>query len=105
MIVDKNINPERDLYYLGGILIDVLASKNNVDIDYIDLYQSLNQKQEISINLYLPLRYSSSKSKVILSFLSVVLNKAKYVFEDFSSLATQAILPLSLNTCLLSKEY
>jgi hypothetical protein len=52
MIVDKNINPERDLYYLGGILIDVLASKNNVDIDYIDLYQSLNQKQEISINLY-----------------------------------------------------
>lgn len=52
MIVDKNINPERDLYYLGGILIDVLASKNSVDIDYIDLYQLLNQKQEISINLY-----------------------------------------------------
>ena len=52
MIVDKNINPERDLYYLGGILIDVLASKSKVDIDYIDLYQSLNQKQEISINLY-----------------------------------------------------
>lgn len=52
MIVDKNINPERDLYYLGGILIDVLASKNSVDIDYIDLYQLLKQKQEISINLY-----------------------------------------------------
>lgn len=52
MIVDKNINPERDLYYLGGILIDVLASKNSVDIDYIDLHQLLNQKQEISINLY-----------------------------------------------------
>ncbi|KIX20013.1 hypothetical protein SY27_15965 [Flavobacterium sp. 316] len=52
MIIDKNINPERDLYYLGGILIDVLANKNSVDIDYIDLYQSLNQKQEISINLY-----------------------------------------------------
>lgn len=52
MIIDKNINPERDLYYLGGILIDVLASKNSVDIDYIDLYQLLNQKQEISINLY-----------------------------------------------------
>jgi hypothetical protein len=52
MIIDKNINPERDLYYLGGILIDVLASKNSIDFDYIDLYQSLNQKQEISINLY-----------------------------------------------------
>jgi hypothetical protein len=52
MIIDKNINPERDLYYLGGILIDVLASKNSVDIDYFDLYQSLNKKKEISINLY-----------------------------------------------------
>ncbi len=52
MIVDKNINPERDLYYLGGILIDVLASKKSVHFDYIDLYKTLNQKQEISINLY-----------------------------------------------------
>ena len=52
MIIDKNINPERDLYYLGGILIDVLASKNSVDFDYFDLYQSLNKKKEISINLY-----------------------------------------------------
>jgi hypothetical protein len=27
MIIDKNINPERDLYYLGGILIDILENK------------------------------------------------------------------------------
>lgn len=52
MIVDKNTNPERDLYYLGGVLIDVLASKNSSDIDYIDLYKLFNRKLEITINLY-----------------------------------------------------
>lgn len=52
MIVDKNINPERDLYYLGGILIDVLSQKKGNDIDYMDLYRLFNQKQEITINLY-----------------------------------------------------
>lgn len=52
MIVDKNINPERDLYYLGGILIDVLSNKNGQEFDYLELYDLLNQKQTISINLY-----------------------------------------------------
>lgn len=52
MIVDKNINPERDLYYLGGMLIDVLSKKRKKEIDYIELYKSFKQKQEITINLY-----------------------------------------------------
>lgn len=52
MIIDKNTNPERDLYYLGGVLIDVLANKNNKEIDYMDLFVLFNQRQEITINLY-----------------------------------------------------
>lgn len=52
MIIDKNINPERDLYYLGGILIDILQDKNNKEVDYMDLFTSINNKQEITINLY-----------------------------------------------------
>jgi hypothetical protein len=52
MIIDKNINPERDLYYLGGILIDILHEKVNNDIDYLDLYGLLNKKNQITINLY-----------------------------------------------------
>jgi hypothetical protein len=52
MIVDKNTNPERDLYYLGGILIDILSNKNSKEIDYIDLYKLFNQKLEITISLY-----------------------------------------------------
>ncbi|MDD2656246.1 MAG: hypothetical protein PHQ18_01605 [Patescibacteria group bacterium] len=52
MIIDKNINPERDLYYLGGILIEVLQNKENKKIDYMDLYTLINNKKEITINLY-----------------------------------------------------
>jgi len=52
MIIDKNINPERDLYYLGGILIDVLQNNEYKEVDYMDLYASINNKKEITINLY-----------------------------------------------------
>lgn len=52
MIIDKNINPERDFYYLGGILIDVLQYKDNKEVDYMDLYALINNEKEITINLY-----------------------------------------------------
>ncbi len=52
MIIDKNINPERDLYYLGGILIDVLQNHNKKEVDYMDLYISINNEKEITINLF-----------------------------------------------------
>lgn len=52
MILDKNTNPERDLYYLGGVLIDVLSESNQNEIDYMELFGLLNQKKVVSINLY-----------------------------------------------------
>lgn len=52
MIIDKNINPERDLYYLGGILINVLQNNDSKEIDYMDLYTLIDKEKEITINLY-----------------------------------------------------
>lgn len=52
MIIDKNINPERDLYYLGGILIEILKKLDDNEVDYIDLYDLFNSEKEITINLY-----------------------------------------------------
>ena len=52
MIVNKNINPERDLYYLGGKVIEVLNSYTQNEIDYFDLFLSLNKENKISLNLY-----------------------------------------------------
>lgn len=52
MIVNKNINPERDLYYLGGKVIEILDNSNNAKFDYFELYSNLNKNHDISINLF-----------------------------------------------------
>jgi hypothetical protein len=52
MIVNKNINPERDLYYLGGKVIEVLNSYTKNEIDYFDLFLSVNKSNKLSLNLY-----------------------------------------------------
>jgi len=52
MIVNKNINPERDLYYLGGKVIEILNSYTKNEIDYFDLFLSVNKSNKISMNLY-----------------------------------------------------
>lgn len=52
MIVNKNTNPEKDLYYLGGKVIEILDQSNEETFDYFNLYQDLNKQHNISINLY-----------------------------------------------------
>lgn len=52
MIVSKNTNPERDLYYLGGKVIEVLNSFTKNEIDYFDLFLSVNESNKVSLNLY-----------------------------------------------------
>ncbi len=52
IIQNKNINPERDLYYLGGKVIEVLNSFTKNEIDYFDLFLSVNKSNEVSLNLY-----------------------------------------------------
>ena len=52
MIINKNTNPERDLYYLGGKVIEILGSSNKTKFDYFDLFSSLNKGHNVSINLF-----------------------------------------------------
>ncbi len=52
MIVNKNTHPERDLYYLGGKVIEVLNSSNQSNFDYFDLYLDINKTVKITLNLY-----------------------------------------------------
>jgi hypothetical protein len=52
MIINKNTNPEYDLYFLGGKVIEVLASSKSKEYDYFDLFSLVNKVQTISLNLY-----------------------------------------------------
>ena len=52
MIVSKDTNPEKDLYYIGARVLEVLASADTVEIDYVEIFLSLKSKMQISNNLY-----------------------------------------------------
>jgi len=52
MIIDQNIHPERDLYYLGSRLIKHLLSSEESILDYLELYTSFRQENDISLSLF-----------------------------------------------------
>lgn len=52
MIVNQNTNPKREIYYLGALTIEILGKKNG-EINLFDLYQYLNEEEEIGIHLFL----------------------------------------------------
>lgn len=52
MLVERNINPERDLYYLGGVLIEIIRDNENEEFDYLELFEEFKNKYGVSINLF-----------------------------------------------------
>lgn len=52
MIISKDTNPERELYYLGALVIDVLNSFSTTEVDLLDAFQKLNEKEKVSMNLF-----------------------------------------------------
>jgi len=52
MIISKDINPERDLYYLGAKVIEILSGESGESVDFFDVYKKLNATERVSINLY-----------------------------------------------------
>ncbi len=52
MIISKDINPERDFYYLGAKVIDVLSQNKNKDFSLIDIYAIIKESENISLNLF-----------------------------------------------------
>lgn len=53
MIVNKDINPKRDVYYLGAKTIEILSAEKNKVVDFFDVFQKLNASEHISINLFI----------------------------------------------------
>ncbi len=52
MIINKNTNPKKDLYYFGAKIIEVLDASKNKDVDYFQLYETFNEQHNISIVLF-----------------------------------------------------
>lgn len=52
MIVCNDTNPEKDIYYIGALLIEVLTESDKNYVDFIDAFQSLNEIKKISMPIY-----------------------------------------------------
>lgn len=52
MIVSKDTNPEKDLYYLGALVLEILAATDTSEVDPVDVFVNLNSKIQITSNLY-----------------------------------------------------
>ena len=52
MIVNSNTTPDRDLYYLGSKVIEMLISVDEEEFEYFDLFQKLNSELNVSVNLF-----------------------------------------------------
>jgi hypothetical protein len=53
MIVSRDINPERDFYYLGAKTIEILSSKEDEKVDFFYLFDALKASEDISLNLFM----------------------------------------------------
>ena len=52
MIVSHNTNPKREIYYLGALAIEILNERDK-KMNLFDLFHQINEKEEISMNLFL----------------------------------------------------
>lgn len=53
MIVSKDINPERDFYYLGAMVIEIIVNTKESEIDFFDVFEKLNASGKVSVNLFI----------------------------------------------------
>lgn len=53
MIIDKDTNPTKDIYYLGSQLLEILDNHQSNTIDLFDAFTLFNKKIKISMGLFI----------------------------------------------------
>jgi hypothetical protein len=51
MIISKDTNPAKDLYYIGGLILQYFIKSDIISIDYYELISVLKSEHNISTNL------------------------------------------------------
>jgi len=53
MIISKDIKPERQIYHLGALLLEVLQSNLNKNIELFEVFEHMNRHETISVNAFI----------------------------------------------------
>lgn len=52
MIVGKDIHPQRELYYLGALVLDILAASPHKEIEFLALFQEMKEREKTTLNIF-----------------------------------------------------
>lgn len=52
MLLENDISPNKTLYYLGSEVMGVLQSSTDNSFDFFDVYQKVNEKEQLSMSLF-----------------------------------------------------
>ena len=53
MIIGKDIKPERQIYHLGALLIEVMQDTPNGTIELFDVFERMNSLETVSVNAFI----------------------------------------------------
>ncbi len=53
MIQNRDLNPSRNIYYLGAVLLEVMKPFEKSGIDTITLYQKFRERERVSLDMYI----------------------------------------------------
>jgi len=52
MIIGKDIHPERKIYYLGALVLDILNRTSEKELGFLYIYQKINESEKVSMKLF-----------------------------------------------------
>ena len=52
MIINEDINPNRQLYFIGGLVLECAETSLKKNIDFFETYKMLKEKYGMSMNLF-----------------------------------------------------
>ncbi|MDP8208046.1 MAG: hypothetical protein P9L92_15385 [Candidatus Electryonea clarkiae] len=52
MIIGRDIKPERQIYHLGALLLEVLQATPNRTIELFDVFELMNSHETVSVNAF-----------------------------------------------------
>ncbi len=52
MILDKDVHPERKIYYLGALILESISESSADNVDMLDIYRELKETYSVSIHMF-----------------------------------------------------
>ena len=52
MILNKDVRPDRKIYYIGSLIIEKLIDDPGQNIDYLSIYEGLRKEESITSEIF-----------------------------------------------------